>query len=306
MKIVFMHWEISEVEPLEYEDEGNFVEFIEEVKPYQGICKDETRVVFVDGVRRTELACYIEDEEKNYGEGIFTSIGVGGLSIKLGSINLLSQSLFSPRVERFLVVNGNLRLPERVSVQGLNFKLRYSDGIEPTLKVNEIMREELESDVAKKAYKELNVDLVICDGPLSYSLKNTECVGYIKNIKKLYIRQDDLYIIKNLKKGQRTPIIKVRSTTSAVNKYTWYVKLEDEGDITSVARLEAFSSVDEERVIRLANLTAGILPKFSSKPFTDRRAPQNLAPIKNLEDTLRCYLGHYSIVRHKILRFFNV
>lgn len=304
MRIIPKEWEIPEIEPLEYEDTEQFIDFLEEVRPYDGTYKEEISVAFIDGVRRTELACYIEDEE-SYKEGIFASIGVGGLVVKLGKVNFLFQSIFSPKVERFLVVKGKMGLPERISIQELNFNVRYANEDEPTLKVNKIMREELESGVAKRACENSKISLVVCDGPLSYALKSTRCIGFIKNIKKLYIRQEDLYILRELKKGQRTPIIRVGYSKGSVDKYTWYVKLAEEGDISSIVRLEMFSHMDEERVIHIANLTAGILPIFASKPYMDKRAPHNLVPIKSLEDALRAHLGHYSIVRNKILSVFN-
>lgn len=305
MKVIFRSWEIPDIEPLEYEDSEQFIGFLEEEKPYSGIRKEDINIAFIDGVRRTELACYVDDGEQNYREGVFASIGVGGLLIKLGKMNLLPQSIFSTRVERFLVVRGKPNLQESLQVHGLKFSLRYATKGELTTKVNEIMREELESSVAKEAYENLKADLVICDGPLSYNLRNTDCVGYIKNIKRLYVRQDDIYLLKELRKGQRTPIIKVGHGKGDVDKYTWYVKLSDDGEINSLARLEMFSHVDEAKVIHIADLTAGMLPMFASKSYTDRRAPHNLVPIKSLEDALRASLGHYSIVRHQILSFFN-
>ncbi len=309
MKFIFRPWEIPEIEPLEYEDSEQFIDFLEEVKPYSGIHKEDINIAFIDGVRRTELACYIRiKDEEEYREGVFASIGVGGLVVKLGKVNLLPPSLLNPKVERFLVVKGKVGLPERINIQELNFSVRYSTESELTLKVNEIMREELESNVARKACEDSKIDLVVCDGPLSYTLRDTRCVGYIKNIKRLYIRQDDLYILRELEKGQRSPIIKVAHDKQNTSKYTWYIKLSEEDEISSIARLEVFSHMDEERVIHIANLTAGVLPIFASRPYMDKRAPHNLAPIKALEDILRVYLGHYSIVRNKILlleRTFN-
>lgn len=301
LKIIPKVWEYAEeLEKPEFEDTYQFIEFLEEVRPYNGTYKEGIHIAFIDGVRRTELACYIEEEEKYKGEGIFVSVGVGRLVVKLGRVNLLSQSIFGTRVERFLVVRGETDLPEIINIDTLRFNVRYVNE-EPTLKVNRIMREELESSVAREACEDVDIDLVICDGPLSYTLKNSSCIGFIKNIKKLYIRPEDLQILKELKRGQRTPIIRINRGN--VEKYTWYVKLSHEDDINSLARLEMFAYNDFEKVVHIANLTAGVLPIFASRPYMDKRAPQNLAPIRSLESTLRSYLGNYSIIRNKILSY---
>ncbi len=299
LKIVPKGWDYpEEVEEPEFEETEQFVEFLEEVEPYWGTYKEGIQIAFIDGVRRTELACNIEEEEENKGEGIFVSLGAGRLVVKLGRLNLLRQSILDTKVERFLVVRGETELPKSISIDKLRFNIIHANDDEPTLKVNKIMREKLESSVAGKACQDLSVDLVICDGPLSYKLENTRCIGLIKNIKKLYIRPENLKILKELKKGQRTPIIRI--SKGDTEKYTWYVKLIEDDYVNSLVRLEVFAHNDLEKVISIANLTAGILPVFASRPYMDKRAPQNLAPIRSLENALRYHLGNYRIIRNKI------
>jgi hypothetical protein len=44
-------------------------------------------------------------------------------------------------------------------------------------------------------------------------------------------------------------------------------------------------------VVRLADQTAAVLPRYASEPHKDQRAPQNLYPIGGLERELRRRLG---------------
>jgi Uncharacterized protein conserved in bacteria len=89
-----------------------------------------------------------------------------------------------------------------------------------------------------------------------------------------------------------------------LDKYTWYVKLAEGEGIGTLARLEAFGNLPKEKVKELADLTAGVLPMFASAPFQDPRSPQNLLPIKVLENTLRKHLGAPDIARKRLQEIF--
>ncbi len=306
MRIRVKAWESPQQELFEYEESGQVVDFLERIRPYDGVYQEGMSLVFVDGVRRTEFACYVEEEGSIY-EGIFASVGVGALYLTLDRTNHLHYSLRYPQVLRLLVVEGkNALRVKSLRAEDITFEVRHAEDREPSLEVNSIMREELESKIARRAYQELKPHLTICDGTLSHKLRGTRCVGYVKTIKKLFLRREDQHILNLLRKGQRTPIIKLHyqrseETREHVDKYTWYVKLTEEGGIWSLARLEMFADVEEEEVIRIADLTAGILPRLASEPFLDARSPQNLLPVRELEKALRRHLGHYSLIRNKIL-----
>lgn len=299
-KISLRPWEFPDIELLEYEESEQFAGFAEEPRPYDGCEPQEhIKVAFVDGVRRTEYAFYLLDEQGTNYEGAFASVGAGAILLSLNRINLIGESMLYPTVKRYLVIKGNVkgRPPE-------GFELYTTDG-DLSKEINRIMREELEVIVSKKVAKEVRPHLIICDGTLSNKLRNTPCVGYVKTIKKLFISKESAQILNELKRGQRTPLIKVhyqerQEEKEKVDKYTWYVKLTDGEGIGGLARLEVFSSVGLKRAIEMANLTAGILPKFVSSPYQDDRAPQNLLPIKSLENFLRKHLGSYSIIRRAI------
>ncbi|MEZ0361086.1 MAG: DNA double-strand break repair nuclease NurA [Hydrogenobacter sp.] len=300
-KIALRPWEIPDVSLLEYEESEQFVDLAEEPKPYEGTFPGgRITVAFVDGVRRTEYALYLIDDNGSSYEGAFASLGAGAIIVELGKLNSVRESMIYPIIKRYLVVKG---IFEDMQYQGV-FEMRTTQD-DVSKEINRVMREELEVSVARKVAKELKPTLLICDGTLSNRLRGTLCVGYVKTIKKLFIRREDAYMLNELRCGQRTPIIKVhyqrgQEEKEKVEKYTWYVKLTEGEGIGSLARLEVFEKVGLEITKHIADLTAGILPRLVSSTFQDRRSPQNLLPIKSLENFLRRHLGSYSIVRREI------
>lgn len=291
-----------EIETAEAEEFVQSVDFLEEPKVYEGfVLRGEFSVVFVDGVRRTECLAYIKDQQTGEGfEGAFVSLGAGALKINYGRTNRIEESLVVKKIERLLIFRGRAQLESF-----LGFRPYGVEG-ELSAEVNRYMREELESKVAFRAFKELTPTLLLCDGPLSNKLSNTPCLGLVKNIKKLYMNPSHIDLLYSLRKGQRSPIIKLQQEQEGKEKYTWYVKLSSHEGLYGLVRVELFPQKNEERIRELADLSAGILPLFASQSFQDRRSPQNLLPIGKLEKFLRQHLGAYRLMRRKIEQFFYV
>ncbi len=293
----------NEVEVIEIEESEQFVAFQEEPQIYEGKRKESFSVIFVDGVRRTEALAYVKDEEKGeHFEGAFVSLGAGALRIEHGRVNLVKESLILSNTKRTFFLRGNLPIKEL-----WDFVIIPVDG-EISVEVNRYMKEELEASIARQAWQKFSTDLVICDGTLSNKLRNTQCVGFVKSIRKLYFDNRYLNLLYELKPGQRSPIIKVHYQSTQeekekVDKYAWYIKLSPEGGMHSLARLEIFPQWDMNLLREIADLSAGILPYFASQPFQDRRAPQNLLPVGKLENFLRRHLGPYGIIRKQILEW---
>ncbi|MFN7064856.1 MAG: DNA double-strand break repair nuclease NurA [Aquificaceae bacterium] len=291
----------SEVDILEVEESEQFVNFEEEPRTYEGYTpKGDFGLVFVDGVRRTEGLVHIKDDSSGEGfEGAFVSLGAGALRVSYGRLNLLGDSLVEKETRRILFLRGSLPIRKV-----LDFDTVCVDG-ELSAEVNRYMKDKLEAEVALRAWKRFPKDLLVCDGTLSYRLKNTSCIGFIKSIKRLYFDKRYINVLYQLKPGQRSPIIKVhyqqkQEEKEKVDKYTWYVKLSNHEGLHGLARVEAFP---QEGLGRIADLSAGLLHLFASQPFQDRRSPQNLLSIGSLERYLRQYLGSYHIIRREIESF---
>ncbi len=290
----------QEIEPNEIEESLQFSDLAEEPRVYDGYVPENFSLVFIDGVRRTECLAYVRDEETGESfEGAFLSLGAGALRIEYGKLNLLRESLLLHRVERLFFHKGGILVDEL-----LGFRPYAVEG-ELSVEINRYMREELEARLALQIQKEVKDSLVICDGPLSYKLKNTSFLGLVKSIKRLYIDRSHLPLLYTLRLGQRSLILKVnyQQEEEQKDKYTWYVRLTEHEGLHGIVRVETFEGNFEE-VKRLANISAGVLPLFASQSFQDRRSPQNLLPIGRLEKFLRLHLGPYRIIRRQIESFF--
>ncbi|SHK28109.1 DNA double-strand break repair nuclease NurA [Thermocrinis minervae] len=308
VELAIMPWDLPDVESVEIEESPQVVDLAEEPRAYKGKPPEEPiKIAFVDGVRRTEYAVYLVDREGSSYSGAFVSLASGSILLELSSINHVRDSL-DYIMEKYLVVNYPGSLQEE---EVLGFKVRNTEG-DVSSYINYILREEMEVQSTKEVLKQ-NPDLVICDGSLSYKLKNLShpIVGYVKTIKKLFIPKEHTNLIQELNVGERTPIVKVHyqrthEEEEKVERYTWYVKLSEGTGISTVARLETFSTLPLEEVVRIANLTTGILYRFASKPFQDVRSPQNLLPIGKLEKFLRSHLGNHTFIRRVIERAFHM
>ena len=79
---------------------------------------------------------------------------------------------------------------------------------------------------------------------------------------------------------------------------SWYLRLPGSSGApwSGVVRLECSADLPVPEVIRLADLSAVLLPPLASSPHKDPRAPQNLVPIGGLERELRRRLGDQQLL----------
>ena len=300
-------WEVSEVETFEYEESPQIVGLAEDESIYEGYLEEGLTIAFVDGVRRIDYTAYVFDEanQRSY-EGIFATIGAGAIFLKPKSLNLLEDALCEQRIRKVFLVNGYV---EKSALGPLDYEVVSIESTDLSLSLLKLLREE-EAKVAMEVSKKRKPDLIVCDGTLNHKLKNIGCVGFVKTIKKLFINRDQTHLLHSLRKGQRTPIVKVHYQTEVeqeekLEKYTWYVKLSDREGLGALSRVEMFKEEDFQKVRRIADLTAAILPTFASSPFQDVRSPQNLLPIKMLENILRRHLGTPDMARKRLQEIFQ-
>ena len=69
-----------------------------------------------------------------------------------------------------------------------------------------------------------------------------------------------------------------------------------------MVRLECSADLPVPEVVRLADLSALLLPPLASSPHKDPRAPQNLVPIGGLERELRRRLGDQQLLYRSLRR----
>jgi len=274
--------------------------------------EENLRIAFIDGVRRTENIVYLEDPSgTSVVEGAFVSIGAGAMVLSYGRVNSLEDSFKKYVVKRYFLLRDNVEISQPTIVfitetGKLEFKVeRAKRELSPY--VNDLMSD-LELWVAQQVYRARMADLMITDGTLHHVAKAQKLpfIGYVKKHRKIYLYPEHIRVLQELKVGQRTPIVLIHSQPTmdsqnkSFDKFTWYVKLNKNEGITSVARLEVPADLGIEEAVKLANLSAYLIPKFASVEFNDKRAPQNLIPIKYLENYLRRRLGSQSLIRRLI------
>jgi uncharacterized protein len=301
-------WEMNEMEDMEYEESEQFAGFEEDpTDAYKGYVPEGFTIAFVDGIRRIDHSAYVWDQSKNSSyEAVFATLSAGAIILKPKSINLIEQSFRMQRVRRVFLVKGDV---EESAFSGFDYEVKkLLEDKELSLELLRLLRSE-EVNTAREVWKRVKPQLLVCDGTLTSEHRGITCVGFVKTIKRLFISREYAHLLQNLKKGYRTPLIRVHSQRkieeqAKLDKYTWYVKLAEGEGIGTLARLEAFGNLPKEKVKELADLTAGVLPMFASVPFQDPRSPQNLLPIKVLENTLRKHLGAPDIARKRLQEIF--
>ncbi len=260
-------------------------------------------VAFVDGVQRADRRITAE------GEGLPTH----GLlaSYAAGAVLPGDTPAYRHTLVRRDVILASGRLAPIIPVQALNTCLEYlpanaesDDDASLQAALNE-RRSRLELEVVRRVQDEGVLDLLVVDGRLPLSAKGA--VGLIKTLHHVYVAEPDhVGVLHALKPGQRTPIFAIQRQRSV---FSWFVSLADPvpGAIafSTLARLEMDMSEDFADVLRTADRTAALLPRYASRPERDGRAPQNLLPIGQLERELRHQLGDLELLQRFITKAFE-
>ncbi len=138
-------------------------------------------------------------------------------------------------------------------------------------------------------------DLLVVDGPLRGRTHLDRTVGYIKTHHASYLPAQQAAVVGALDPGQRTPVFMMGTSW---RRHSWYLRLPGAPGVpwSGVVRLECSPDLPPAAAIRLADLTARLLPPLASAPHKDPRAPQNLVPIGGLERELRRRLGDQQLL----------
>ena len=149
---------------------------------------------------------------------------------------------------------------------------------------------DLEVSVIKEA---TTAELVVVDGHLRGREDVAGALGYVKSHQSSYLQGGVRGVVGRLAPGERTPVFLIQSSWS---RYSFYLRLllpdgahraVSGHPWSGIVRCELASSLTAAEAIRRANLASVTLPRYSSAPYKDPRAPQNLYPIGGLEKRLR-------------------
>jgi hypothetical protein len=262
-------------------------------------------VQIVDGVRRAEAHALDDGPDGAPLFGLFGSYAVGAVRCAVHLERRARIPEESIRVERRYLHVGEL-VPDRVISSGaatVYFAARrVPNATSAQALVGALNRAMLDEEALLAA--ELSRDesvLTLVDGPLrSLRSPGRRIVGYVKRIQQWYVSTAERELLPTLEPGERTPLFLIPpgsglESVHAEGRYSWFMRLRQLNRIYhplgGVMRLETSGSLPLAEAVALADETTRLLPRLSSAPGTDPRAPHNLVPVGALESVLTHRLG---------------
>ena len=147
-------------------------------------------------------------------------------------------------------------------------------------------------------------DVVVFDGPLR-GRNQPNGAGYVKTQKVQYLPDQQQAVLYCLEPGQRTPVFLIHA--GGFTRWSLYSRLPGpiSHPLSGVIRIELPGVGNSAEAINRADRLTAALPKYSSEPHKESRAPQNLYPIAGLERHLRNRLGDRELLE-RALRMVSV
>jgi len=243
-------------------------------------------VGFVDGVRRIDARVWITGADGQTSAGIAASFAAGIAhcdGVATVESAEVRRGVFSAAPDLGPVTTRagtwEPRATDGDSVEGLSL------GVQQRMTA-------LEAHVAHGAG---DAELLVVDGPLRLPGYPPQTVGYVKTHHASYLPAAVSGQIGSLQPGERTPLF-LLSTPWA--KFCWYARLPAASGHAwaGIVRGEVYADMAPVQAAALADRSTATLPRFSSTPHKDPRAPQNLHPIAALERALRRRLGDHALI----------
>jgi hypothetical protein len=248
-------------------------------------------VLFLDGVRRIDARVWVHGADPQPTAGIAASYAAGLVCCNG------SASITDVAVERGLFTAA----PDAADLESRhgNYPARRAAG--PGIDQLSLALQQHLSDAEvqlallfRKENPDAN-DLLFVDGPLRGRTHLDRTIGYIKTHHTTYLPPEQATVVGALGPGERTPAFTMGTSW---RRNSWYLRLPGASGApwSGVVRLECSADLPVPEVIRLADLSARLLPPLASSAHKDPRAPQNLVPIGGLERELRRRLGDQQLL----------
>lgn len=260
-------------------------------------------VLFVDGVRRIEARLWIqgEDNDGDAAPGICASYAAGVVRSEAAIAQVV---VAETRRGLFTTDAHATDITSRHGVWGVTHTA--ADPARPVFDVLSLslQRKLAELEVicaanARAAAGTVEDDLLVIDGPLRGRTNLLRTIALIKSHQSAYLPTELNRIVNTLQPGQRTPVFLLGTTW---DRFTWYLRLPGAAGSpwAGVVRAECSPNLPAAQAVDLANLSQAVLPRYSSEPFREPRAPQNLYPIGGLERELRHRIGDPRLLRRSL------
>lgn len=253
-------------------------------------------ITFVDGVRRIDARVWVTDEGRVL-PGTCATVAAGSVVCTADAAVVhevaVQRVFFTPPTPGATSIITEFGTYEHVPIKTGSPEDLY-------LGIHEQMTD-LETQIVPVAGED---DLVVFDGPLR-GRTGERTVGLIKTQHVQYLELAEQQVVTSLDAGERSPLFVIGSGRFA--RWSWYLRLP--GPRThgwaGIVRCEAPTpgsdgALDVHSAAALADRVSGSLPRYGSEPHKEHRAPQNLYPIKGLENALRRRLGDQRILQRAL------
>ncbi|MBI5284698.1 MAG: hypothetical protein HY874_06355 [Chloroflexi bacterium] len=261
------------------------------------------KLAFVDGVQRLEVRVSAEGDGWPI-PGALVSYAAGaacpGREPPVRHVNVQRRVILAKGVQ-----------PSSITLSARNGELDYlpahnaGEDFESLGRTLNDLRANLEAEVVRALIVE-GMELIIADGRLP-DVRHGPVVGLIKTLHDLYVsKPEQVDCLMRLRAGERSPLFLIQRARTTY--YSWFICLRDPGPLdlalSGLARLEMDDAKSKDEVLRVADITASILPAYASTAARDDRAPQNLLPVGQLERELRHRLGDPELLKRLMVQTF--
>jgi len=248
-------------------------------------------LLFLDGVRRIDARVWVHGADPQPSPGIAASYAAGLVCLN-GSARItdvaVERGLFTAAADATGLESRHASYPAwQAAGPGMD---QLSLALQRRLSDAEVQLALL----FRKEHPDAD-DLLVVDGPLRGRTHLDRTIGYIKTHHTTYLPAEQAALVGALGEGQRSPAFIMGTSW---RRASWYLRLPGSSGApwSGVVRLECSADLPVPEVVRLADLSALLLPPLASSAHKDPRAPQNLVPIGGLERELRRRLGDQQLL----------
>ncbi len=267
------------------------------------------QILFLDGVRRVDARLLVEDETFVF--GALGSCAVGAIRSRPGVEQ--AEHAAAPIVERWCALGGGRAESGSLALeaQGGGQRVEYlvaatpENDMDAPVRLLQAKMRQAESNLATRLLSGLGAGLLVCDGPRPLPSADRRLLGYLKTVQAQRLPPAALAVVRALQAGERSPLYVVGEGESA--RFEWYLRLRDPGawahTLAGSVRLQAYAGSRPDTQLewarQVADWSCATLPRFGTRSHQDPRAPQQLLPVRALEQTLKRRLGSAPLLRRR-------